>query len=322
MLTHDEDWTADDIPNLTGKIAVVTGANSGIGFAATKALAWKGAHVVMACRNLEKAQKAMAKIREEVPNASLEIIQIDLADLSSIQNLAQEFMNKHQSLHILLNNAGIMWTPKLQTVDGFELQLGTNHLGHFALTGRLMEVILNTDGSRVVTMSSSGHRSGKINFNDLQCDQSYSRFGAYAQSKLANLLFAYELHRKLRAAGSSVLSVCSDPGAVRTNLVTTGMGMSSGGGVMRRIASFLMQVVFLIILSPLLVLTQSAENGSLSILYAATSPEAESGAYYGPSGLKRSSPKRVESSEASHDVEVARRLWEISSELTGVRFNI
>jgi len=289
-LSLDEEWTEEDIHDLNGKIVIVTGANSGIGFAATKALARKGTHVVMACRNLAKAEAALTTIRELIPDASVEVIQLDLADLSSIRKFAREFMDKHQSLHILLNNAGIMWTPKLQTVDGFELQFGTNHLGHFALTGLLMERLLNTEQSRVVTMSSSGHRSGTINFDDLQWNHSYSRFGAYARSKLANLLFGYELHRRLRSAGSHVLSACSDPGAVRTNLVSTGLGMDSGGGMMKRMASFLIRMMFNILLIPLIILTQNADDGALSILYAATSPNAESGAYYGPSGIQRSVP--------------------------------
>lgn len=322
-MSHDEKWTTDDIPDLTGKIAVVTGANSGIGFAATMALAQKGAHVVMACRNLEKAHEALAKIRGKLPDASVEIIQLDLADLSSVRKFAKEFMDKHQSLHILLNNAGVMWTPKLKTVDGFELQFGTNHLGHFALTGLLMERIMNTEGSRVVTMSSSA-AGGKINFDDLQWDKSYSRFGAYAQSKLANLLFAYELHRRLRAAGSTVLSLCSHPGAAKTNLgKNTGLGMSPGEGLMKRLGFSMTRWLLFIILFPLvIILGHSAEDGALPILYAATSPNAESGAYYGPSGLFNKYPKRVESSKALHDEEAARRLWEVSSELTGVRFNI
>jgi NAD(P)-dependent dehydrogenase (short-subunit alcohol dehydrogenase family) len=260
----------------------------------------------MACRNLEKAETALAKILETNPHASVEIIGLDLADLSSVRNFAHEFKDRHQSLHILLNNAGIMFSPKLKTVDGFELQFGTNHLGHFALTGLLMERILDTDRSRVVTMSSFAHKTGRIDFDDLQEDQSYSRLGAYAQSKLANILFAYELHRRLRAAGSTVLSLCAHPGTARTNLGRKELGALS------------------ILYSLVRLFEQSAEDGALPMLYAATSPNVESGEYYGPSGWRelRGYPKRVESSEASHDEEVARRLWEISSELTGVRFNI
>lgn len=320
-LSQDEKWKADDIPNLTGKIAVVTGANSGIGFAVTQALIRKRAHVVMGCRNLEKAEEALAKIREVFPDASAEVIRLGLADLSSVRNFAKEFMDKHGLLHILLNNAGIMVPPKLKTVDGFELQFGTNHLGHFALTGLLIETIIGTEGSRVVTMSSSAE-GGKINFDDLQWDRSYSRFGAYAQSKLANLLFGYELHRRLRAAGSNVLSLCSHPGGARTNLSKTGLGMSSGEGTKKRLSSFMTRALLTALVPFLMILTQSAEDGALPMLYAATSPNAVSGAYYGPSGLHNKYPKRVESSKASHDEEVARRLWEVSSELTGVKFNI
>jgi NAD(P)-dependent dehydrogenase (short-subunit alcohol dehydrogenase family) len=321
VLSRNEKWTADDMPDLTGRIAVVTGANSGVGFAATQALVRKGAYVIMGCRNLEKAETALATIREEVPEASVEVIQLDLADLSSVRRFAHEFAANHQSLHMLLNNAGVMWTPHLKTVDGFELQLGTNHLGHFALTGLLMESILRTEGARVVTMSSSA--AGKtMNFDDLHGDRSYSRFGAYAQSKLANLLFAYELHRRLRAAGHRVLSLCAHPGGSRTNLAFTGPGMASGGGL-RSLAAAVLTRVFLLVLIPVLIfLTQSAEDGALPLLYAATSPNAVSGAYYGPSGIRTKYPKRIESNEASHDEDVARRLWEVSSDLTGARFTL
>jgi NAD(P)-dependent dehydrogenase (short-subunit alcohol dehydrogenase family) len=321
-LSQDKKWTADDMPDLAGKVAVVTGANSGTGFVATQALVGKRAHVVMGCRNLEKAEKALTKIRDKIPGASVEVIHLDLANLSSIRNFAQEFKDKYQSLHILLNNAGIMIPPKLKTVDGFELQFGTNHLGHFALTGVLIERIMNTEGSRVVTMSSSAAEGGKINFDDLQWDKSYSRFGAYAQSKLANLLFGYELHRRLRAADSYALSLCSHPGGARTNLFKTGVGMSSGGEAKERLASFMTRALLTASIPFVVVLTQSAEDGALPMLYAATSPNAVSGAYYGPSGLHNKYPKRVESSKASHDEEVARRLWEVSGELTGVKFNI
>jgi NAD(P)-dependent dehydrogenase (short-subunit alcohol dehydrogenase family) len=318
----NEKWTAHDIPDLIGKTVVVTGANSGTGFAGTQALLRKRAHVVMACRSLERAETALTKIRQKIPDASAEIIQLDLANLSSIRDFAQEFNAKHQSLHILLNNAGIMIPPKLKTVDGFELQLGTNHLGHFALTGLLLERIMNTEASRVVTMSSSAAESGKINFDDLQWDKSYSRFGAYSQSKLANLLFAHELHRRLRSAGSNVLSLCSHPGGARTNLFKTGLGMSSGEGTKKRLASFMTRALLTAAIPFIVILTQSADDGALPMLYAATSPNAESGAYYGPSGIHNKYPKRVESSQASHDEEVARRLWEVSTELTGVKFNI
>jgi len=309
------------MPDLTGQIAVVTGANSGVGFAATLALARKGAQVIMGCRNGEKAATARARIRETTPEASVEVSQLDLADLSSVRHFAHEFAAHHQSLHLLLNNAGVMWTPHLKTVDGFELQFGTNHLGHFALTGLLMEWILRTDGARVVTMSSAA-AGGTIRFDDLQGDRSYSRFGAYAQSKLANLLFAYELQRRLRAAGSHVLSLCAHPGGARTNLAFTGPGMASGGGLMRRTAAVLTRGLILALTPFLLVLTQSAEDGALPLLYAATSPHAESGAYYGPRGIHTKYPKRIESSAASHDEDVARRLWDLSIDLTGVRFPI
>ncbi len=318
-VSRDERWTMDDMPDLTGTIAVVTGANSGVGFAATHALARKGVHVVMGCRNVKKAAAAQAAIREATPEASLKVIQLDLADLASIRRFASAFAAHYRSLHLLLNNAGVMWTPHLQTVDGFELQLGTNHLGHFALTGLLMDRILQTAGARVVTMSSAA-AGDMIHFEDLQGDRSYSRFGAYAQSKLANLLFTGELHRRLRAAGSHVRSLAAHPGGARTNLALTGPGMATSGGRGSRITAALTRIGILALIPFLLVVTQSAEDGALPLLYAATSPHAESGAYYGPRGVRTKYPTRLELSAAAQDEAVARRLWEVSSDLTGVQF--
>lgn len=303
-------WTVDDIPELTGKVVVVTGANSGIGYEVIRALAGKGAHVVMACRNLEKAESAAAHILEEAPHAFLEIIKIDLADLSSVKNFAHKFSETYQSLHILCNNAGVMFPPYGQTTDGFELQFGINHLGHFALTGLLMSQLLKTGNARIVTMSSWGHYYGKMNFDDINWETSYNRIWAYCRSKLANLLFTYELQRKLEVCGSEVISMAAHPGWSATNLQSTGLKM--GGGRLMRL--------FFIIGNPLL--AQSASMGALPMLYAATAPDIVGGDYIGPSGFRewRGYPKKTCSSEQSYDEEMAKNLWEVSEELTGVRY--
>ena len=295
-------WTSEDIPDQTGKIAIVTGANSGLGFEVAKVLARKGAHVIMGCRNIEKAEEAHNQIISEEGNVSLEIIQLDLSDLASIREFAKKFSEKHQHLDILCNNAGIMMTPYQKTVDGFELQLGTNHFGHFALTGLLIDKLMNTENSRIVTMSSFGHKRGKMDFDDLNWEESYKRIGAYGRSKLANLLFAYELQRRLEAKGSKTISLASHPGWTRTNL-------------QRNVAIFrALNNVF----------SQKPEMGALPMLYAATAPEAEGGDYFGPDGRLgwKGYPKKVESSEDSHNMEDAKKLWKISEKLTGIVLNI
>ncbi|MHA1911095.1 MAG: oxidoreductase [Candidatus Kariarchaeaceae archaeon] len=311
MFKRKNKWTEENIPDLTGKIAVVTGANSGTGYEATRALASKGATVVMGCRNLEKAEIAAEKIRAKVPEAKLEIIQLDLSDLSSVKKFAETYSAKHEALDMLLNNAGIMMPPYSKTVDGFELQLGTNHFGHFALTGLLLDILIATEGSRVVNMSSYGHNGGKFDFEDIHLEKSYGRASAYGRSKLANLLFTYELQRKLDAAGIKVLSTASHPGWSATNLQTTGPREGGGGRFMSwslRFGNF--------------IFAQSAAMGALPMLFGVISLEAEGGAYYGPRGLggMRGHPKRTKSSDRSHNEEDAQKLWEISEELTGIKY--
>ena len=311
MFRRKNRWTEENIPDLTGKIAIVTGANSGTGYEATRALASKGATVVMACRNLEKAEAAAEKIRTKVPEAKLEIIQLDLSDLSSVKKFAETYTEKYETLDMLLNNAGIMMPPYSKTVDGFELQLGTNHLGHFALTGLLLDHLIATEDSRIVTMSSMAHSRGKFDFDDLHLEKSYGRTSAYGRSKLANLLFAYELQRKMDAAGIKILSTGSHPGWSATNLQTTGPREGRGGRFMSwglRFGNF--------------VFAQSAAMGALPMLYGAISPEAEGGAYYGPRGLGewKGHPKRAESSDLSNNEEDAQKLWEVSEELTGIKY--
>lgn len=307
-------WTAEDIPDLTGKVAIVTGANSGTGFEATKELARAGAHVVMGCRNLTKAEDAKTKIQTEIPDAALDIIPLDLADLSSVHAFATTFKHRHTTLDILCNNAGIMAVPtRVETADGFELQLGTNHFGHFALTGLLMDRIIPVKG-RVVTMSSGAHTTGSMDFGNLNWEQgAYSPLGAYGRSKIANLFFTYELHRKLERSGCGVKALAAHPGWSRTNLQST--GLNSGEKTLRSRLMRLMTVI----LNPLV--GQSAHMGALPMLYAATSPDAMCGEYYGPDGRgeARGYPTKVSSNELSYDKSIAKELWDVSERLTGVK---
>lgn len=304
-------WSILDIPDQSGKVAIVTGANIGTGFEVSKALASKGAEVIMACRSVEKGESAVEKIKKEFPKSSLKVMDLDLAELSSIKNFSQLFHENYESLDILCNNAGIMATPKLKSKDGFELQLGTNHLGHFALTGLLMDIILRTPKSRIVNVSSAAHRSGKIDFDDIMKEKEYSRFSAYSQSKLANLLFTYELQRKLEEEAHSTISVGAHPGLAATNLVLSGPGYGRGR-ILKSIMSFFSKLI-----------SQSAEMGALPILYASISLDVDGGDYIGPGGFRgmRGYPKKEESSKESYDQEVAKKLWDISTELTKTKYN-
>jgi NAD(P)-dependent dehydrogenase (short-subunit alcohol dehydrogenase family) len=303
-------WTTADIPSLGGKIAVVTGANSGVGYETARELARKGATVVMACRDEAKAKRAMARIRAEQPGAVLELARVDLAELATVRRFAGNFAQTHPTLNILCNNAGVMAIPYNKTADGFERQFGTNHLGHFALTGLLLDSLRGTPGARVVTVSSFVHRGGRINFDDLQSEQRYERWGAYAQSKLANLLFAYELERKFEAAHTEAFSVAAHPGYAATNLQTAGPQLEG---------SLLMEWVMRL---GNVLLAQSAQMGALPQLYAATAPDIRGGDFIGPNGLmeRRGHPVKVQSTTASHDPAAAARLWALSEELTGVRY--
>jgi NAD(P)-dependent dehydrogenase (short-subunit alcohol dehydrogenase family) len=300
-------WTADDIPNQTGRTALVTGANSGIGFETAKELARKEAHVVMACRDPHRARGAAAAIRSEVPNASLELIDLDLADLASVRAFADAFRESHQRLDLLINNAGIMMTPYGTTADGFEQQFGTNHLGHFALTGLLIDSVLAAPGARVVNVSSGGHRMGSMDFDNLQYeDGGYGPARAYGRSKLANLLFTYELQRRFRRAGARAEALAAHPGSTNTDL---GRHLERYRAV--RIARPLTGWI-----------SQNAAMGALPTLRAATDPDAFGGQYFGPAGRmeQRGYPKVVPSNDASHDAADARRLWAVSQSLTGVSY--
>jgi NAD(P)-dependent dehydrogenase (short-subunit alcohol dehydrogenase family) len=295
-------WTTDDIPDQSGRTAVVTGANTGLGFQTATALAAKGARVVLAVRNLEKGKEALDRITAANPGAEVELQSLDLASLASIRTAAAELETGHDRIDLLINNAGVMLPPKQTTDDGFELQFGTNHLGPFALTGLLLDRLMAVDSSRVVTVSSFGHRiRAAIHFDDLQWERSYSGMGAYAQSKLANLLFTYELQRRLAASHRSTISTAAHPGGSDTDL-------------QRHLPRLVAPVISK--------MSQSSAMGALPTLRAATDPGVTGGEYYGPGGLAGLSgyPKQVESSKQSHDEELQQRLWAVSEELTGVVF--
>jgi NAD(P)-dependent dehydrogenase (short-subunit alcohol dehydrogenase family) len=300
-------WTTANIPDQTGRTAVITGANTGLGYETAAALAAKGAHVVLAVRNLEKGKDAADRIAAASPGASVALQELDLTSLESIRAAADELKSRHDSIDLLINNAGVMMTPKATTKDGFELQFGTNHLGHFALTGLLLERVLAAKGSRVVTVSSQGHRFARngIRFDDIQWERDYSRVGAYGQAKLANLMFTYELQRRLQ--GTNTIAAAAHPGGSNTEL--------------GRNTPALVRVAFDVV-GPLL--TQSAAMGALPTLRAATDPGVLGGQYFGPDGIgeQRGYPKVVASSEASHDTPAQRRLWAVSEELTGVTFPV
>ena len=300
-------WTTDDMKDQSGRTAVVTGANSGLGLVTARELARAGAHVVLGCRNLEKGGRATEEIRRGVRGAEVEVASLDLADLSAVRSFADGFLEEHGKLDLLVNNAGVMAPPRRLTRDGFELQLGTNHLGHFALTGLLIGQMDGREDARVVTVSSPAHRAGRINFDNLQGERRYFRWNAYGQSKLANLLFAFEFDRRLRAAGSSVKSTAAHPGYAATNL------QSAAAPKLDRL---LMAVGNRVI-------AQSDEMGALPILYAATFPGLDGGTYVGPDGCgeQRGYPRPVGSSAAAKDERAAARLWSVSEELTGVRFD-
>lgn len=304
-------WLAQHIPDQAGKRVVITGANSGLGFETAKVLAVRGAHVVLAVRDLHKGDRAAEAIRRAAPRADLELRPLDLASLASVRGFAEGFVRAQDRLDILINNAGVMAIPRRTTADGFEMQFGTNHLGHFALTGLLLPLLQRAPAGRVATMSSGMHLFGKMAFEDLQAERSYGKWTAYAQSKLANLLFAYELQRRLAAAGSKVISVAAHPGYAATNLQAVGPEMA-GSRLWARIMPAANRI-----------LAQSAAMGALPMLYAATSPDVRGGDYLGPDGWLGQSgfPKRVASNARSHDRGAAARLWAMSAQLTGIDYD-
>ena len=299
-------WTLASIPDLSGKVAVVTGANSGLGLETARELARAGAHVVLGCRDPSRAEAAFDSIRDGNPRSSVTGLLLDLASLQSVRGFADAFRQGHDRLDVLVNNAGVMVAPYGTTDDGFEVHLGTNHLGHFALTGLLMDRLIETSGSRVVTVSSLAHRVGRMDFADLSFEQgaTYSAFGAYARSKLANLLFTYELQRRL--VGRETIAVAAHPGGAVTDL-----GRHMGERRLYRMLRPVMEAV-----------SQSASRGALPILRAATDPHARGAEYYGPSGAfgLRGSPVLTRASRNACDEEMATRLWEISEKLTGTEY--
>ncbi|MFY2859589.1 SDR family NAD(P)-dependent oxidoreductase [Mycobacterium sp. THU-M104] len=307
-MTSDK-WSEADVPDQSGRVAVVTGSNTGIGYQAAVALAYRGAHVVLAVRDLAKGNAALSRIVAAHPGADVTLQALDLSSLDSVRSAADALRAAYPRIDLLINNAGVMWTPKRLTADGFELQFGTNHLGHFALTGLLLDHLLDVRGSRVVTVSSLGHRlRAAIHFDDLQWERGYDRIAAYGQSKLANLLFTYELQRRLAASPEAkTVAVAAHPGGSNTELA-------------RNLPAIFQPLKA--VLGP--VLFQSAAMGALPTLRAATDPDVQGGQYYGPDGFleQRGRPKLVESSGQSHDRELQRRLWAVSEELTGVTFGV
>ncbi len=303
-----EKWSYENIPDLTEKIMIITGGNSGLGLEAAKAFSGKGAETIIACRNLTAGEAAKAAILLDQPQSIIEVMELDLMDLQSIRRFAGEYKKKYAKLDVLLNNAGIMTVPYGHTKDGFESQVGTNHLGHFALTGLLIDLIINTPHSRVVSVSSKAHTAGKMDFEDLLYEngQGYTPMKAYGRSKLANLLFTFELQRKFEAAGRDSIAVAAHPGISKTNL-----------------ARHIENKWYIKLFSPLLErIGQSAAMGALPEIRATVDPDVKGGEYYGPAGTQemKGYPVLVESSKASHNEADALKLWQISKELTNVHF--
>ena len=299
-------WTTADIPDLSGKVIIVTGGNSGLGYESVKAFANKDAEIILACRSVEKGEKAKQEILKNKPDANIVVMPLDLADLASVRDFANKFTANYSKLDILMNNAGIMTPPYFKTKDGFEGQFGTNHLGHFALTGLLFGLLKKTPESRIVNTSSAAHKAGKMDFSNLMYEdgKGYSRIRAYGRSKLANLLFTYELQRKLQDIDASIITLAAHPGGAKTNLDTH----------MRRIW-------WIKVLIPLISASmQSQAMGALPQIRAAVDPEANGGTYYGPEKGMKGYPVLVESNSRSHNLEDAARLWAVSEQLTGVSF--
>lgn len=305
-MTGSRGWSASDVPDLDGRTIIITGGNSGIGFEAATVMARRRASVVLACRDVEKGADAANRLRKASPDALVVVMELNVASLKSIRAFADDFANRFGQLDVLVNNAGIMAVPYGQTVDGFERQIGTNHLGHFALTGLLLERLAATAESRVVTISSIAHREADIDFDNFQYDngESYEPMKAYRRSKLCNLLFAYELDRRLRGAGHDVTSLAAHPGVSVTRLFDH---MGWWARLFRPMAGLVLQ---------------GADRGALPTLRAATDPTAGGGQFYGPVGRRETTgpPELTTSTELSHDEDTATRLWQLSERLTGVTY--
>jgi NAD(P)-dependent dehydrogenase (short-subunit alcohol dehydrogenase family) len=304
------DWSTADIPPQSGRIAVITGATGGLGYETALALAGAGATVVLTGRNEAKGRHALAQIRGQVPNARISYEALDLASLASVADFAARFADTHGTLDLLINNAGVMALPKRQeTADGFEMQFGINYLGHYALTARLLPLLRRGTRPRVVNLSSLAHRSGAINFGDLQGKRSYSPWRTYCQSKLAMLIFAFELQRRSDAGGWGLMSNAAHPGYARTDLIPNGPG---GDSLQWRIGRYLQPYI-----------SQSAAAGALPTLFAATSPQAEAAGYYGPNWFYelKGPPIPAKIMPQAKDTAVAARLWDVSAALTHVSFD-
>jgi len=294
-------WTTSNIPDMSGKIVIVTGGNSGLGLETVRQLAKKGATVIMAARSEEKAKTAIAELNATIPNAQISLMLLDLASLESIKKFVETFRAKYKELHLLINNAGVMALPTRQkTADGFEMQFGTNHLGHFALTGQLLDLIENTDGGRIVNVSSMAHKFGKVDFNNLNSEKKYAPWEAYGLSKISNLFFTYELQRKLEEADKKTIVVAAHPGYTSTNL-------QRHSGLFAKLNH---------------IMAQGVEKGTLPQLMAAAETNLMGGEYFGPRGFNEMQgyPKLVESNKLSHDLGIAARLWEESEKMTGVKY--
>lgn len=306
-------WTPANMPKLTDKIAVVTGANSGLGFQTTLELARQGASVILACRDQAKTQAAIQQIKQIVPSAKLEFMALDLADLNSVAAFAAAFKANHSRLDMLFNNAGVMALPEVRTRQGFEMQIGTNHLGHFALVGQLLDLLLATPWARIINTASLAHTFAArgLDFDDLNWERKpYKKWDAYGASKLANLLFTYELQRRLSKSGAGLIAVAAHPGYASTNLQLAGPDMEK---------SFLSRSLMQLGNA---VLAQPAERGAFPQLYAGTMADVRGGEYYGPDGFRqlRGYPRKVGSNAASRDEKAAAKLWALSEQLTGVRY--
>jgi NAD(P)-dependent dehydrogenase (short-subunit alcohol dehydrogenase family) len=305
----NERWTAEKIPDQKGRVAVVTGANSGIGFETAKALAARGATVMLACRDVQRAVAAGKRISSDVPGADVQPVRLDLASLASVRKAAEEILDGTDRLDLLINNAGIVWPPHDLTADGFETHIGVNHLGHFALTGHLLERMRRTPGSRVVSVSSLAHRRGAVDVDDLHFQRSkYTLTAAYGRSKLANLLFTFELQRRLRAAGAETVALAAHPGAVPTPLFRHMTGA-------------------IMVLGKLVLAVRGGRDvamAALPTLRAATDPDVRGGEYFGPDGPHESKgyPTRVAASGRAHDAELQRRLWQESEKLVGLTYGL
>jgi NAD(P)-dependent dehydrogenase (short-subunit alcohol dehydrogenase family) len=299
-------WTANDIPDQTGRTILVTGANSGLGLRSAEALAARGGRVLLACRNPQKAAVALDAVAAVATGPAPEVVALDLADLDSVRAAAADVATRVEALDVLMNNAGIMAVPKGTTTQGFELQLGTNHLGHFALTGLLLELLQRAPASRVITTSSQAHRMGRMRWDDLQWTKGYERWRAYGQSKLANLLFTRQLARRAAAATSPIIAAAGHPGWASTHL-------QSGEGFVKQLSALGNRVF-----------AQSDAHGALPQLYAATMPDVAPGEYFGPDGMfeRAGSPTRVGCTAAARSDADAERLWDVSQELTGVTFSL